>query len=115
MGIPAQVVIFGASGDLTYRKLMPALASLAQKGRPADGFSVVGVARRPKTDQQFRDEIRAVMPPDLVAAFDILAPRVHYLPGDVGEAKDLEALSTLLDGLPGGRDAGRLFYFSLKP
>ena len=45
MAFPSQVVIFGASGDLTLRKLIPALASLAQKGKPKDGFSVVGVER----------------------------------------------------------------------
>lgn len=115
MSVPAQVVIFGASGDLTYRKLMPALASLAEKGRPAQGFSVVGVARRPKSDQQFRDEIRAALAPELQQAFDALAPRVHYLPGDVSEPHDLELLGAKLDALPGGRAGGRLFYLSLKP
>ncbi|MBS2021477.1 MAG: hypothetical protein JST92_03650, partial [Deltaproteobacteria bacterium] len=42
MSIPNQVVIFGASGDLTARKLIPALASLAQKKKPEAGFSVIG-------------------------------------------------------------------------
>lgn len=112
---PSQVVVFGASGDLTLRKLMPALASLAGKGRPPAGFSVVGVARREKSDDGFRAEIREMMPPDLHAAFDALAPRISYVQGDVGEREDLERLSARLDELPGGREAGRLFYLSLKP
>ena len=115
MSVPSQIVIFGASGDLTLRKLMPALASLAGKKKPQAGFSVLGVARRPKTDESFRNDIREMMPPDLRAAFDELAPRVHYLQGDASEPNDLARLSSKLDELPGGRDAGRLFYLSLKP
>lgn len=112
---PSQVVIFGASGDLTLRKLMPALASLAGKGRPSAGFSVLGVARSHKSDDGFRDEIREALPPELHAAFDKLAPNVHYLPGDVSVPDDLARLARRLDELPGGRDTGRLFYLSLKP
>ena len=57
-GGPIQIVIFGASGDLTARKLVPALVNLAQRGQPVEGFSLFGVARRPKTDEQFRNELR---------------------------------------------------------
>ena len=112
---PSQVVIFGASGDLTSRKLIPALASLAKKQRPPEGFSVLGVARRPKTDEQWRAELRGVMPPELLEAFDILAPRIHYLQGDVVDAADTQRLAERLDALLGGSAAGRLYYLSLKP
>ncbi|WAS93753.1 glucose-6-phosphate dehydrogenase [Nannocystis punicea] len=112
---PAHVVIFGASGDLTLRKLMPALTSLAARGRPNGGFHVLGVARRPLDDDTYRQQIREAMPEELRADFDALAPRVHYLPGDVGAPEDLDRLSQRLDELPGGREAGRLFYLSLKP
>ncbi len=50
---PATVVIFGASGDLTRRKLIPAVQSLARHGRLTDQFAIVGVARTPMDDQQF--------------------------------------------------------------
>jgi glucose-6-phosphate 1-dehydrogenase len=113
--VPSQVVIFGASGDLTARKLIPALASLAQKKKPEAGFSVIGCARRPKSDQSFRDELRQEMPDELKPAFDVLAPQLFYAQCDVGSAADLARLSTRLDSLPGGREAGRLFYLSLKP
>ena len=115
METPAQVVILGASGDLTYRKLMPALASLAARGQPADGFSVLGIARRPKSDEQFRAEVREALDPSLHAGFDQLAPRVHYHAGDVGDADQLRAMRERVDALPGGREAGRLFYLSLAP
>ncbi|NNL68102.1 MAG: glucose-6-phosphate dehydrogenase [Myxococcales bacterium] len=112
---PSQIVIFGASGDLTRRKLVPALASLVEAGRPKEGFSVVGVARRDKSDEAFRAELRDALPGPLRAVFDSFAARVHYQRGDVAEAGDLEALSRRLDALPGGRETGRLFYLSLKP
>ncbi len=115
MSFPAQIVIFGASGDLNLRKLMPALSSLAAKGQPAGGFHVVGVSRQKHTDESFRAEVRKAMPDELKPAFDALAPRVRYVPGDVLQAADVQALSAALDALPGGRAAGRLFYLSLKP
>jgi len=112
---PTQVVIFGASGDLTSRKLIPALASLADKQRPELGFSVMGCARRPKTDEQWRSELREDLSPELRTAFDRLAPHVHYLSVDAEKAEDLKRLSAALDALPGGSETGRLFYLSLKP
>ncbi len=112
---PSQVVIFGASGDLTQRKLIPALASLCGKNRPAEGFSVVGVARREKTDEVFRNELREVIEPELRTAFDKLAPNIHYLAGDVGDTAFMAKLSAKLDSLPGGKESGRLYYLSIKP
>src|SRR6201990_302879 len=57
-GEACAVVIFGASGDLTRRKLMPALYNLAVSRALPTGFAVVGVARRPKTNDQFRSEMK---------------------------------------------------------
>lgn len=115
MSSPSQIVIFGASGDLTRRKLVPALASLAGEGRPKQGFSVVGVSRKEKSDEAFRAELREAVPEELRAGFDSFAARIHYQRGDVAEADDVAALSKRLDSLPGGLEAGRLFYLSLKP
>ncbi len=112
---PAQVVIFGASGDLTLHKLMPALASLAGKDRPSGGFSVIGVSRSPKSDEDYRREVAEAMPPELKDAFARLAPRVFYVQADVESAADVAALAARLDELPDGRVAGRLYYLSLKP
>jgi glucose-6-phosphate 1-dehydrogenase len=115
MGSPPQIVIFGASGDLTYRKLVPALASLTAQGRPKDGFSVLGVARSEKSDDAFRAELREALPAELRAGFEAMTSRIHYQRGDVADPGDLEALAKRLDGLPGGGATGRLFYLSLKP
>ena len=112
---PAQVVIFGASGDLTLNKLMPALASLAGKDRPSGGFSVIGVSRSPKTDEDYRREVAERMPAELKDAFTRLAPRLFYAQADVESAADVARLAARLDELPAGRVAGRLYYLSLKP
>ncbi|HJL35319.1 MAG TPA: hypothetical protein RMG95_06410, partial [Polyangiaceae bacterium LLY-WYZ-15_(1-7)] len=75
--MPRHVVIFGASGDLTRRKLVPALASLQQKGQ-LDDVHVVGVSRREKSDEAWRAELREAVPDALKAGFDALAPRIGY-------------------------------------
>ena len=53
---PCVVVIFGATGDLTARKLMPALYNLKREGQLPANFACCGFARREKTDEVFRDE-----------------------------------------------------------
>src|SRR5947199_6115016 len=54
---PCAIVIFGATGDLTHRKLIPALYNLAADGELPPATTVVGFARREKTDDQFRSEL----------------------------------------------------------
>ena len=56
---PCTIVIFGASGDLTVRKLIPALYHLFIEGQMPESFRVVGFARREKTDESWRKEMRA--------------------------------------------------------
>src|SRR3989442_14195242 len=55
---PCALVIFGATGDLTHRKLVPALYNLAHEGQLPTGFAIVGFARRPKTNEEFRAELK---------------------------------------------------------
>ena len=52
------LVIFGATGDLTHRKLIPALYNLAVEGALPGGLKVVGFARREKSNEEFRDELK---------------------------------------------------------
>ncbi len=112
---PAQIVIFGASGDLTRRKLMTALSQLASEGHTKREFSVMGVARRPKSDDEFRRELAEAMGEEDRRAFESLAPRVYYQKGDARDAESLVSLAERLGDLPGGSETGRLFYLSLKP
>jgi glucose-6-phosphate 1-dehydrogenase len=115
MSAPDQIVIFGASGDLTRRKLIPALARLDADPRPPAGFSILGVSRSEMSDEQFRGQLAEGVPPDLRDAFKGLEARISYHRGDASEGASIDALSKRLDALPGGREAGRLFYLSLKP
>src|SRR3989337_2633172 len=81
---PTTLVIFGAPGELAERKLMPALYSLAVDGLLPGGFSVVGFARREKSDEQFRDEMRDAVAthsrslPLQQSVWDGFAPNLYY-------------------------------------
>src|SRR3984885_9564577 len=66
---PCALVIFGATGDLTHRKLVPALYNLAHEGQLPQSFAIVGFARRPKTHDPFRAELR-----DAVAEWSSFLP-----------------------------------------
>lgn len=57
---PCVVVIFGATGDLTHRKLIPAIYNLALEGDLPSPIQVVGFARRPKNDEEFRADLERV-------------------------------------------------------
>ena len=92
---PCTVIIFGASGDLTYRKLIPAIYNIAADGDLPAALSVVGFARREKTDEQFRAELeeaarkhsRQGVNDELWKSF---ADRVFYHESEFG---DLEVIS----------------------
>src|SRR5947209_2337782 len=107
---PAIVVIFGASGDLTRRKLVPAIQSLARHGRLTDHFAVVGVARTPMDDDQFIAAVGLTSAPQLDGGF-------RYIAGGYDDPETYKRLSTLLDDLDAqrGTAGNRLFYLSTPP
>jgi glucose-6-phosphate 1-dehydrogenase len=123
MPAPLTVVIFGASGDLTARKLVPALFNLSRKDRlPAD-TRVLGVARSEYTDTSFRDHLglrardafHSSGEPWDEAAWAKFAARVSYVPTDVTQPGGVEPLRKWLvqaEGPGGGR---RLYYLSVSP
>lgn len=91
------VLIFGASGDLTARKLIPALFQLSQQGFLNERSAVVGVARRDKSDEQFRNELaEAVLEgsPDEATrnAWESFAQRLYYRRVDLSQPDDYTAL-----------------------
>ena len=117
------VVIFGASGDLTRRKLMPALYNLAWGRALPGGFAVVGVARRDKTDESFRAEMG-----EAVKAFSRRKPvdealwadferGLSYVRGPANEASTYAALRAHLERIDGerGTRGNRLFYLAVPP
>jgi len=112
---PNQVVIFGASSDLTRRKLVPALARLFADRAGPDALQVIGVSRSDLGDQGFRQRLAQAITPEHVGAFDALAPHIHYHRGDAADSESMQSLSARLDELSGGRKTGRVFYLSLRP
>ncbi len=119
---PCVIVILGASGDLTHRKLIPALYEMDRRGALDARTRVLGVSRRPKSDAEFREELaadaRKALGAEFVdAAWKSLADRVHYLAGDAARAEawpDIARAIGELDGLAGGR-GNVLFYLSVGP
>ncbi len=113
------IVIFGATGDLTHRKLVPALYNLMRKGRLPSQFNIVGYARRPWSDDDFREKLRAGVEEALdgeydQAEWDRFAERLTYSRGDLDTPTDFEALQKHLDQVEGG-DANRIYYLSTAP
>ncbi|MFT7518940.1 MAG: glucose-6-phosphate 1-dehydrogenase, partial [Kiritimatiellia bacterium] len=117
----SQVVIFGASGDLTARKLIPALLGNQMVGDLDDHhIQIIGVARRDKTDEGWRAELAEWLDEAQTDAWVEFSERVYYHRADSLIAEDVLALGATLDALArrAGRepdDVGRLFYLALKP
>src|ERR1700729_2426241 len=95
---PCAVVIFGANGDLTKRKLMPALYRLAYEGRLAPGFAVIGISRTAMSNDDFRERMHESVKKFLEdSPFDeelwkSFAQGLFYLAGDVADPQSYQAL-----------------------
>jgi len=119
---PCALVIFGATGDLTRRMLMPSLFRLARLGRIAPGCAVVGVARRAKTDEEFRREMaEAALGPAPSAAersaWDTFAAGLSYVRTEFGDPQGYERLRHELQRLDRERGTGenRVYYLATAP
>lgn len=116
---PTTVVIFGASGDLTQRKLIPALYNNYFKNRLPEGTKIVGIARSSFTDESFRERMRGGIQEFSPQTFDAgiwgsFAPQLHYFQGDLTESEELERLQSYLLKLENG-PANRLYYLATAP
>ena len=122
-GDPCVMVIFGASGDLTKRKLLPALSALAHDGLLPDRFAVVGFARREKSDEAFREEMQAAVQqfsrhrPPKPEVWDRLARGLHYVAASFEEPGGYDRLRDLLGELDRKNGAGRnrVYYLATPP
>lgn len=115
--------IFGATGDLAKRKLFPAIYSLYREGRLGEDFAVIGVARRERTNEQFREEVFQSISEfaRYKAANDDnwsrFAEHFEYKPmniNDLNQYTELKALSEHLDR-KFDLNGNRLFYLALAP
>lgn len=119
---PCSIVIFGASGDLTRRKLIPALYNLFADGNLPLGVRIIGFARREKTQEQFRNELEQETRKYSRKGVDerlwgIFAANVHYFRGDFNDGGAFERLKGFLADLEStqGFSPRRLFYLSTSP
>jgi glucose-6-phosphate 1-dehydrogenase len=119
---PRAVVIFGASGDLSRRKLLPAFYHLFREGLLPSGFAVVCYARTPMTDEEFRDAARGAIEEfarcDLVQEeWQEFAARLSYVAGDVESLDSIERLRGRLEQVDREHGTGgrRFFYCATPP
>ena len=122
---PCTMVIFGATGDLTKRKLFPALYTLAAEHLLAPRFAVLAVGREPtETDQSFREKMRAALAEsDEVKhvdeeAWEWLAQRVFYAGGDASDEAAYAGIKSRLDEIEAScaeEERNRFFYLAVPP
>jgi glucose-6-phosphate 1-dehydrogenase len=121
--LPAVIVIFGASGDLTQRKLVPALHTLACGGLLSKATRVVGVARSALSDAAFRDRLYEGVAqysrssPGICEMWPRFADRHSYLAGDYDDPETYRRLAERLAQLDAeaGTQGNRLFYLAIPP
>ncbi len=119
---PCVMVIFGATGDLTHRKLLPALYRLAVEYPLPTGFSIVGVARRPYTTEEFRQQAHDAIAqyggePLNPQAWESFADGLFYHQMNFDNPDGYQQLSSLLSTIDHDRGTGgnRVFYLSTPP
>jgi glucose-6-phosphate 1-dehydrogenase len=114
------MIIFGASGDLTRRKLIPALYQLHRKQRLPEGFRVVGFSRTEYSHATWRDALAESTAQLAGNRFDTkswseFAPVLHYIAGDLNRLDDLHSLQEFLDKELDGCRGERVFYLATAP
>jgi glucose-6-phosphate 1-dehydrogenase len=119
---PCSVIIFGATGDLTHRKLVPALYNLAADGELPPAVAVIGFARRPKTDEQFRSEMeeatrqfsRQGVRDEIWKTF---AQSLYYHQSEFADEAGYKTLAERLTKIDADRGTrgNRLFYLAVAP
>ena len=115
---PVALVIFGVTGDLASRKLIPAIYELAQAGKLNDPFHIVGFARRDWTDEQFRAVIRESITKQIEESkisldiLELILSNSHYIKSDFNEDRGYLDLKQYLDeiGCPNA-----MFYLATPP
>ena len=120
---PCVIVIFGASGDLTKRKLVPALYRLVQERLLPAEFAIIGLARTEMSSEEFRARMKEAVAEFSEAksvdeeVWNSFAQGLHYLTADINNPEDYKKLSELLAQVDQerGTQGNRLFYLSVAP
>jgi glucose-6-phosphate 1-dehydrogenase len=119
---PCILVIFGASGDLTKRKLFPALYSLAFRQMLPESFAIVGASRSEESDDEFRERMKEAVQQTARDDFrddvwETLADGMHYVALDFADEQGEEELARTLTKLDGerGTRGNRVYYLATPP
>lgn len=119
---PQIIVIFGASGDLTWRKLVPALYKLRRERRVPPEITIVGVARRDWTHEYFREQMQKGMEEahsnvPLGELWEDFSQGLYYCSGNTDNPESYQKLKDLLSELDEkrGTRGNRMFYLSVAP
>ena len=123
MSSPLTVVIFGASGDLTSRKLVPALFNLYRRGKLPPEAQIVGVSRTEFSDAAFVAMLAPKVKEIMLGAKEEwhdnewaeFSKRIHYVTADATKPGGVKALKTWFDKNEGSAGGRRLYYFSVSP
>jgi glucose-6-phosphate 1-dehydrogenase len=107
---PTAIVIFGATGDLTSRKLIPALYELDKSSDLSEETSVLGIGRRAYSKDEFRSELKSKVKGSSEKNWEPFEKRIAYLQADFKDPAGYEKLKSLLDEHP-----NRLFYLATPP
>jgi glucose-6-phosphate 1-dehydrogenase len=117
----AIIVIFGATGDLAKRKLFPSIYHLYKNGKIDEEFAVIGVARRPWTNEVLRDNVKKSVQQTLKGKekpdLDVFTSHFYYHPFDVTEPSSYQELDMLIRDLEGEykTDGNKIFYLAMAP
>jgi len=114
------IVIFGASGDLTHRKLIPSLYDLYLKGRLPKEWRIIGMSRSEYTDDEFREYVEAGVKEFSPNTYDAakwrqFAKNVVYFQGDISKPSEIKALGKTITEWEGNRVGNRVYYLSVGP
>ena len=117
------IVIFGATGDLTRRMIVPALYSLQQRGLLPDDFAIVGFSRSKWDTEVFRAEMESAVrefagaAPWDAASWEKFGQRLYYISGNYGNGEDFQQLAMLLSSVSSQHNCGGnyVFYLSTPP
>src|SRR5215207_4332441 len=119
---PTTLTIFGVTGDLAHRKLLPAIYNLAHEGALPERFNLIGAARRDLPDEEFREQARNSIrefsrrPPD-EQVLDKLLERLHYIACPFDDAEGYKRVRAAIEELDTDGDAplNRVYYLSTAP
>ncbi len=119
---PVCLVIFGGSGDLARRKLMPSLYQLQARGQMPDDYAIIGFAHTPRTDDEYRAHIKEALDEYVPGGTDDkvwqqMAPRMRYIDADLDDDAGYTELRQLVEKLNGemNLDGNVIYYLSIPP